>query len=113
MIHGHEALALRHPRLVEFHKFFSEFQFWLEAGSNRFRMAVRIYETDDGRFFFVQSHFLRTPVDADPQLMKARAHQTAQEALMTAVENVTTYYDRAVAAGHDPSSDWFIPNDGF
>ncbi len=113
MISDAEAFALRHPRIVEFHKFFSEYHLWFEAGHENFRVTIRIYETGDGRFFFVQSHFLHTPLHDKLPVNNDAKHDTAHIALTNAVGSITTYYDRAVESGHEPGLDWFKPNDLF
>ncbi len=38
MISEHESKALGHARILEFHKFFSEYQLWLQAGAERFKL---------------------------------------------------------------------------
>lgn len=113
MISKPEAEALTHSRILEFHKFFSEFQLWLEAGAERFRLTVRVYETNDGRFYFVQSHFVQTPTFRGPFNSTHLTHATPDLALATAIGSITTYYEDAVSEGHEPSVDWFIPNEAF
>ena len=110
MFSEHETKVFSHPRIVEFHKFFSEYHFWFEVGAERFKMSIRIYETNDGRFYFVQSHFLHTPLDERPVIPPESKLPTPQFALNTAVDAITTYYDRAVQEGHEPAPDWFHPN---
>lgn len=113
MISDHESKALGHCRILEFHKFYSEFQLWLEAGVERFKMKIRIYETNDGRFYFVQSHHVRTPSFEGPFNSTHLTHATPHLALSTAVDSITTYYEDAVKDGHEPSAEWFIPNELF
>ena len=113
MISDHEAKALQHSRILEFHKFYSEFQLWLEAGAERFRMKLRIYETNDGRFYFVQSHYVRTPILDGPFNSTHLTHMTPHLALSTAIDSITTYYEDAVNEGHEPSTEWFVPNELF
>jgi hypothetical protein len=113
MISDHETHAFRHPRILEFHKFYSEYSLWFEVGLERFKVTIRIYETNDGRFYFVQSHFLHTPLNGGPAQPAAAKHQTPHVALSTALGSITTYYDEAVDAGHEPSLDWFIKNEIF
>lgn len=113
MISDHEAKTLGHTRILEFHKFYSEFQLWLEAGAERFRMKLRIYETNDGRFYFVQSHHIRTPSMGSAAHPTHLTHPTAPMALSTAIDSITTYYEDAVEAGDEPSTEWFFPNEQF
>lgn len=113
MIFEHEAKALQHSRILEFHKFYSEFQLWLEAGPERFRMKIRVYETSDGRFYFVQSHYVQTPAFGGPFNSTHLTHATPEMALSTAIGSITTYYEDAVKEGHEPSPEWFVPNEAF
>ncbi len=76
MMSNHELFALRHPRIVEFHKFYSEYHIFLEAAAERFKVSIRVFETHDGRFFFEQSHYLRTPVQSQIQTTVARPRAT-------------------------------------
>lgn len=105
-----EIQALRHPHIVAFHKFFSEYHIFFDLDIERFRVSIRIYETDDGRYFFEQSHYTRTPLrDATPVLVPEK-HPGPDMALSRGVESITTYYEEAVSLGHQPCSDWFVPN---
>ena len=113
MLSDHETKALEHARIVEFHKFFSEYHLWLQAGSERFRLKIRIYETNDGRFFFVQSHFIQTPLTDSGGSPTVLTLETPHSALSTAVESITTFYEDAVSKGHEPNAGWFVLNDSF
>ena len=108
---GEEIDALRHPRIVAFHKFFSEYHIFFAVGRERFRVAIRVYETDDSRYFFEQSHYIRTPVQETAPVLTAEHHHRPHAALAHAVESITTYYEDAVAKGHEPSATWFVRND--
>ena len=108
---NHELQALRHPHIVAFHKFFSEYHIFFELAAERFRVSIRIYETDDGRYFFEQSHYIRTPVQAGVHVVAAEKHHAPHAALSRAVESITTYYEEAVGRGHEPHADWFVRND--
>ncbi|MGI4765774.1 MAG: hypothetical protein ACRYGP_12065 [Janthinobacterium lividum] len=108
---AHDLQALRHPRIVTFHKFYSEYHIFFEAGAERFRVSIRVYETDDGRYFFEQSHFIRTPVQKGAHVLTAETHPGPHHAVSRAVESITTYYEEAVGLGHQPCADWFVRND--
>ncbi len=113
MISDHEANALDHSRILEFHKFFSEYHIWLEVGSDRFNIKIRVFETNDGRFYFVQSHYVRLPFEEGDAHQTFLSHATPHLALSKAVDSITTYYEDAVAGGHKPCLEWFVPNEGF
>ena len=106
-----EMHALRHPRIVAFQKFFSEYQLFFEVGAERLRVCIRVYETDDGRYFFEQSHYVRTPLQEAAEIPPPDTHPAVHQALSRAVESITTYYEDAVAVGHEPSVSWFVRND--
>ncbi len=111
MMSAHELQALRHPHIVAFHKFFSEYHIFFEVGAERFRVSICVYETDDGRYFFEQSHFIRTPVQEAVHVLPGENHPGPHVALSRAVESITTYYEEAVGRGHQPGADWFVRND--
>ena len=110
MFSEHEAKAFQHPRLAEFHKFVSEYHIWFDVGGQRFRVTFRIYETSGGAFCYVQSHYLRTPLEDGTPASKGGCHEHEHSALTAAVESITSHYDRAVEHGHEPSLDWFEEN---
>lgn len=111
MMSALELHALRHPRIVAFHKFFSEYHIFVEVEAERFRVSIRVYETDDGRYFFEQSHYIRTPIQDAAHVLTTERHHGAHVALSRAVESITTYYDDAIGQGHLPSVSWFVRND--
>ena len=110
---AHEFQALRHPHIVAFHKFFSEYHMFFDVGDERFRVSIRVYETDDGRYFFEQSHYIRTPVQEAAHVAAGETHVEVHAALSRAVESITTYYEDAVGKGHAPAASWFVRNDVF
>ena len=111
MISDHELFAMRHPRIVEFHKFFSEYHIFFEAASERFKVSIRVFETHDGRFFFEQSHYMKTPLQESLHAGLHDSHDLPHAALSQAVESITTYYDEAIGQGHEPSATWFLRNE--
>ena len=111
MMSHHERHAIRHPRIVEFHKFYSEYHVYFETGDERFKVMFRVYETDDSRFFFEQSHFISTPLQANSNVPTRVTDEHPHVALQRGVDSITTYYDVAVSEGHAPSAEWFVRND--
>lgn len=108
-----ELQALRHPHIAAFHKFFSEYHIFFDVEAERFRVVIRVYETGDGRYFFEQSHHLRTPIRQLDRELAAERHAAPHAALSCAVETITTYYEEAVGLGHEPCRDWFVHNPSF
>ena len=111
MMSTHELQALRHPHIVSFHKFFSEYHIFFDLEAERFRVSIRVYETDDARYFFEQSHYIRTPVQDVANVLAVEKHDGPHNALSRAVESITTYYEDAVGQGHEPCADWFVRNE--
>ena len=111
MMSANELQALRHPHIVAFHKFFSEYHIFFDAGTERFRVSIRVYETDDGRYFFEQSHYIHTPMQEAAPVLTGEKHSEPHVALSRAAESLTTYYEDAVAHGHAPCAEWFVRND--
>ena len=111
MMSDHARLALRHPRIVEFHKFYSEYHIFFETGTERFKVRFRVFETGDQRFFFEQSHFISTPLQEQSHTPSATTDDQPHAALQRGVQSITTFYDDAVSQGHKPAADWFVLND--
>ena len=111
MMSDQERHAVRHPRIVEFHKFYSEYHVYFETGADRFKVMFRVYETGDARFFFEQSHFISTPLQADSHVPSRETDAHPHLSLQRGVESITTFYDDAVGQGHTPSAQWFVRND--
>ncbi|MGI3899654.1 MAG: hypothetical protein ACRYGP_21750 [Janthinobacterium lividum] len=108
---AHEINALQHPHIVAFHKFFSEYHIFFHVGEERFKLSIRVYETNDHRYCFEQSHFIETPVQQLANPLGHERHSRPEDALSRAVESVTTYYEDAVGKGHVPNASWFVRND--
>lgn len=108
---AHEITALQHPHIVAFHKFYSEYHIFFDVSQDRFRVSIRVYETDDQRYCFEQSHFIQTPIQESADQIGHERHARPEGALSRAVESVTTYYEDAVGKGHEPSANWFVRND--
>jgi hypothetical protein len=63
--------------------------------------------------FFSQSHFIKTPLQPLPYKTSRPWNDSPGRALHQVVHALTQEYDAAVAAGHQPSEDWLVPNERF
>ena len=104
MMSDHELKSLRHTRILEFHKFYSEYHLWLQSSTDRFRIRIRIYETNDGRFFFVQSHYVHTPLYDGDASSTQLSHDTSHLALSHAINSITTSTRAASAPAMSPAT---------
>ena len=93
-------------RLVSEHQFF--------VGELSPRITVRLYESQErDRIEYEQSHFIRTPLQADAYQTSTPWGDDALYALNLAAFGITQWYDQAVREGHQPNDSWLVPNPRF
>ena len=56
------------------------------------------------------SHSIHTPMQIGPYRTSKPWDDDAPYALHRAIEGLTSYYNQAVAAGHEPQEDWLVKN---
>jgi hypothetical protein len=103
-------------RFFEVKRFVSEYSFrlreieWVEV-------RVRIWETKDNyggcHYSFDQSHYLRTPIQADPYMTSTPFGETEVEALHRALRTFEGFISGAKAGGHKPASSWLVKNEEY
>lgn len=77
-------------------------------------VRVRIYRNlADDSYEYDQSHFIQTPLQADPEVGEITDHRSAEAALAEVVGTMITHYQAAEAAGHEPGMEWLLPNNAF
>jgi hypothetical protein len=80
-------------------------------------VTVRIYKNlkgpADARFSFETSHLIHTPEQAGPYSPSVPWYDDHYYALHRAVDSIVSYYAAAIEKGHNPSSDWLVPNEFF
>jgi len=93
-------------RLVSEHQFF--------VGELSQRITLRLYESPERDWIeYEQSHFIRTPLQADPYRTSTPWGDDALYALNFAAFGITQWYDQAVREGHQPNDSWLVPNPRF
>lgn len=104
--------VLGNGSLEDVQRFGSEYRFRLRGLQTY--ITVRLHERKDGSGVdFEQSHFIKTPLQADPYMTSRPWGDYTAYALHRAVTTLTQYYDAAVSNGHVPEESWLIPNPQF
>jgi hypothetical protein len=77
-------------------------------------VALKLFkDLDSGKFVVEQSHFIKTPEQGDPYGLVEKPFDDEAYALHMTVASLTDYYKTAVKQGHEPSSNWLVPNPGY
>ncbi len=96
-----------HPLLLV-----AEYSVWLDQLNER--LGIRIWKMDvplgGDSYQFTTSHEVHTPTQAGPYTPSAPYAATVEAALHKAIRSVSSYINDAVTQGHEPSSDWLVPN---
>lgn len=88
----------------------------VEHDTYRPSFSVRIYLpslTYTQPYLFDVSHFVHTPVQAQPATSSRVLASSETEAIHLAVSLVTQWLREAIRAGHEPDDTWMIPNANF
>jgi hypothetical protein len=104
--------AFEDESIIEPRQFVSEYTFRLRELS-RTKIAIRIYREPDGRFYFEQSHYIHTPLQASAYTTSIQWTDSEEGALRSAIDTITSYYRQAIEEGHKPSPDWLEPDEDF
>jgi hypothetical protein len=102
------------PGIAELSKLIGEYAVALADTGDTFR--VRVYydilrEWDHYRFEL--SHYPKTPTQAGPYMPSSPWSSSEEGALRRAIAAVTDYFAEAKGAGHQPSTEWLVPNKGW
>lgn len=74
-------------------------------------IRVRVYRQLDGnRYSCEQSHYIQTPLQAEPIYESADDHVSVDACLTTITGDMAEQYRKAEEAGHQPSEDWLLPS---
>jgi len=109
-----EIKILQEEGILEAYKTVGEYRILLDVGFGDASQTVwfRVNENSDGRYSCDQSHGIQTPIQGDPYWSDAIS-DTAEEALAGAVKAMLMYYNGAKKQGHEPSEDWFVPDQDY
>jgi len=80
------------------------------------QIKVRIYKHHlygDSPYMFETSHYLHTPLQAGPYITSDPFASTEEEALRKAIFTLGAFLKSAIDKGHEPSEEWFVPNENF
>lgn len=112
MLSRGERAVLKRKGIHTGYKFRGEYRIYLEWKNGYRDVRFRIEERTDGKFEFIQSHFIKTPEQATPYRTNGSSADSMEEALQSGVETFMSYFNRAVKK-HKPNKSWFVPNDEF
>ncbi|MBE0489009.1 MAG: hypothetical protein IBX53_07995 [Halomonas sp.] len=104
--------ALRHPLIHQQRFLATEMIFQLGEISTPIR--IRCYrEAGSERVTCEQSHYLQTPLQAEPSFEHSDDHVGIDEALAAITDEMVAQYQQAVQAGHRPGDGWLLPSRDF
>lgn len=93
-------------------KLVGEYKFRL--GELEPEITIKLYSTfQDTKIYFEQSHFIKTPVQADAYETSRPCNENIVAALNQVILGLTNYYKDAVKTGHKPDASWLKPNLNF
>ena len=98
--------------IVESRELVRTYQFELE--NIMVTITIRIYrKIGQDRFYFDQSHYIKTPCQLARYRTSSPYRDTEDEALGHALTTFTHYYHEAVQKGHMPDETWLVANKNF
>ncbi|WP_253447011.1 hypothetical protein [Halomonas sp. Y3] len=104
--------AIRHPLIHQQRFLVTEMNFQL--GKIPAPIRIRCYrEAGSERVTCEQSHYLQTPLQAEPSFENSDDHPSVDEALAAITDEMVVQYQQAEQAGHRPSDDWLLPSRDF
>ena len=104
--------AIRHP-LVHQQRFLAT-EMIFHLGEIPSPIRIRCYrEAASERFTCEQSHYLQTPLQAEPSFENSDDHASVETALEAITDEMVTRYQQAEQAGHRPGDDWLLPSRDF
>jgi len=104
--------AIRHPLIHQQRFLITEMIFQL--GQIPTPIRIRCYrEAGSERVTCEQSHYLQTPLQAEPSFENSDDHPSVDAALAAITDEMVTRYRQAEQAGHRPNDDWLLPNRDF
>ncbi|WP_404295194.1 hypothetical protein [Halomonas sp.] len=104
--------ALRHPLIHQQRFLVTEMSFQL--GEISIPIRIRCYrEAGSERVTCEQSHYLQTPLQAEPSFESSDDHASTDEAIAAITDEMATQYQRAEAAGYHPDDGWLLPSRDF
>ncbi|WP_299310829.1 hypothetical protein [uncultured Halomonas sp.] len=104
--------AIRHPLIHQQRFLAAEMSFQL--GEIPTAIRIRCYrDAGGGRISCEQSHYLQTPLQAEPSFEASDDHASVDAALAAIANDMVAQYEAAQEAGHRPGDDWLMPSRDF
>ncbi|BBL77489.1 hypothetical protein [Methylomagnum ishizawai] len=107
----------KHSEVMESYVLLREIKLFLNVDHEHFHPEIRIkiYESSALRvpYHFSVSHHVKTPTQAGPYMPSKTWAESEEEAIRQAISTTTSYIKSAIAAGHEPSESWLIPDEDF
>ncbi|MCE2697808.1 MAG: hypothetical protein PX483_03945 [Nostocales cyanobacterium LE14-WE4] len=112
-----KSLLKESPKVTEAFILSSEIKICLKC-SNDYTpsIKVRIYKntiSEKEPYTYEVSHYVKTPLQLGPYYSELINRETESAAVEKAIEDVVSYINGAIDAGHEPSNDWLIPNENW
>jgi len=105
-------VTLRHPLIHQQRFLVTEMIFQL--GEISMPIRIRCYrEAGSEGVSCEQSHYLQTPLQAEPSFETSDDHSSTDVALAAITDEMVAQYQQAEQAGYRPNDDWLLPNRDF
>jgi hypothetical protein len=112
-----KSLLQESPKVTEAYILLTEIKIYLNCKNDfRPRIKVRIYENtflESEPYTYELSHYVKTPLQFGSYVSNLNSLETESAAVEKAIEDVVSYINRAIDAGHEPSENWLIPNENW
>jgi len=107
-----------HEYVVEAYVLVREVRLFLDFGVEGFHpeVGVKIWQGTApgmGSYSYSQSHYVRTPTQANTYVSSRQSFETEEEALEAALDTITSFVPGAIGLGHTPSEDWFVRDEDY
>ena len=85
-------------------------EFVIRIGSLETPIAIKLGTfMNSERTKFTLSHAIKTPLQIGPYRTSRPFDDDPGYALHRAIDGLTSWYEKAVKEGHEPSEDWLVP----
>ncbi|MFY0989159.1 hypothetical protein [Halomonas sp. C05BenzN] len=104
--------SIRHP-LIRQQRFLAT-EMIFQLGEIPSPIRIRCYrEAGSERVTCEQSHYLQTPLQAEPSFEGSDDHASVEAALAAITDEMAAQYRRAEEAGYRPGDEWLLPSRDF
>lgn len=107
---------LKTEHIYELYTLIGQYSFHVE-GMAGLEIRVKVWLSDvsygGDRYSYTISHNVHTPTQMGPYYPSAPFATSEKAAVERAIRDTLTFYLGAKKQGHEPSTDWFVPNEDF